>query len=314
MIYIYLSIKIYYDIQNRQGGKIMLDFRIDTFLAVCSCMNFTRAAKELNITQPAVSQHIRHLEENYQTKLFQYEGKKISLTKAGELLRNAALTMTHDEKFLQQQMSRAEEDIKRITFGATMTVGEVVMSDIIARYLKEYPDVKLHMEVANTKELLARLDNGGIDFALVEGFFPKREYDFWHYSTEAYIGVCSAGYDFTKSPKKMEDLFGERLLLRENGSGTREVLTRFLDSQNLSTEDFMQTAEIGSLHTIKELVKAGCGITFLYEVAVREELQNKTMKKIELENFHLMHDFTFIWRKGSIYSEMYTALFRQFTG
>lgn len=290
----------------------MLDFRVETFLVVCRHMNFTRAAKELNITQPAVSQHIRHLEENYQKKLFQYEGKKISLTKAGELLRNAALTMTHDEMFLLQQMNQAEEGVQCITFGATMTVGEVVMSDVIARYLKKYPEVKLHMEVANTKELLKRLDNGEIDFALVEGFFPKREYDFWHYSTEAYIGICSAGYDFLKQPEKMEDLFGERLLLRENGSGTREVLTRYLDSQNLSTENFKQTAEIGSLHTIKELVKAGCGITFLYEVAVREELQNKTIKKIQLKNFQVGHDFTFIWRKGSIYSEMYTTLFQQF--
>ena len=76
----------------------MLDFRMETFLAVCQCMNFTRASEQLNITQPAVSQHIRFLEKHYNTKLFRYEGKKLMLTGAGEILRNASLTMKHDER------------------------------------------------------------------------------------------------------------------------------------------------------------------------------------------------------------------------
>ena len=68
----------------------MLDFRMETFLAVCRYMNFTRAAEKLNITQPAVSQHIRFLEKHYNTKLFRYEGKKLELTEAGEILKNAS--------------------------------------------------------------------------------------------------------------------------------------------------------------------------------------------------------------------------------
>ena len=290
----------------------MLDFRMDTFLTVCQCMNFTRASEKLNITQPAVSQHIRFLEKHYNTKLFRYEGKKLRLTGAGEILRNASLTMMHDEQSIQDEMRRTEEE-QEIRFGATRTVGDALMGRILENYLKRYPDAKIHMEVENTRDLLSRLDNGEIDFALVEGFFKKSEYDFQKYSDEEYIAVCSPDYRFGKNPDCIENLFQERLLLREQGSGTREVLERYLDAKNLAVRDFARVTEAGSLQTIKELTKAGCGITFLYEVAVREELEKGALNKIPLRDFRLSHEFTFIWRRGSIYAERYRELFQKFS-
>ena len=290
----------------------MLDFRMETFLAVCQCMNFTRASEQLNITQPAVSQHIRFLEKHYNTKLFRYEGKKLRLTGAGEILRNASLTMMHDEISMQSEMQKSEE-ADEIRFGATRTVGDTLMGGILEKYLREYPDADIHMVVENTRELLERLDDGRIDFALVEGFFKKSEYDYQKYSEENYIAVCSTDYQLWGNPDRIENLFQERLLLREEGSGTREVLERYLDSQNLSLSDFERTMEAGSLHTIKELTKSGCGITFLYEVAVREELKSGALIKIPLKDFQVTHEFTFIWRRGSIYADRYREIFRRFS-
>lgn len=290
----------------------MLDFRMETFLAVCQCMNFTRASEKLNITQPAVSQHIRFLEKHYNTKLFRYEGKKLKLTGAGEILRNASLTMMHDELSMQNEMQNAEEE-SEIRFGATKTIGDVLMGKILRKYLADYPDTGIHMIVDNTQELLKRLDEGAIDFAFVEGFFKKNEYDYQKYSDENYIAVCSADYTFEKEPRRIEDLFGERLLLREEGSGTREVLERYLDANNLSIGDFGKTMEVGSLQAIRELTKAGCGITFLYEAAVREDLENGVLKKILLQDFAVSHEFAFIWRRGSIYADRYREIFRRFS-
>lgn len=290
----------------------MLDFRMETFLAVCQCMNFTRASEKLNITQPAVSQHIRFLERHYDTKLFQYEGKKLKLTKAGEILRSASLTMKHDELSLLNKMQSSDVN-EEIRFGATRTVGDALMSDVLEKYLGRYPDANIHMYVENTQELLKRLDEGKIDFALVEGFFKKNEYDSQRYSEEEYIAVCTPGYKFRRTPERIEDLFEERLLIREEGSGTREVLERYLGSQNLSLNDFVRKIETGSLHTIKELTKAGCGVTFLYEVAVREELKEGSLMRIPLKDFMLFHEFAFIWRRGSIYVDKYKELFRRFS-
>ena len=306
----------------------MLDFRMETFLTVCQCMNFTRASEKLNITQPAVSQHIHFLERHYNTKLFRYEGKKLKLTGAGEILRNASLTMMHDEISMQNQMQKSEKE-EEIRFGATRTVGDVLMGKMLERYLRAYPDAKICMIVENTQELLKRLDEGTIDFALVEGFFQKNEYDHQKYSDENYIAVCAPDYVFCEQqgdasgklqdavnsgePVAVENLFHERLLVREEGSGTREVLERCLDAQNLSIRDFGKVMEVGSLQTIKELTKAGCGITFLYETAVRDELKSGTLKRIILKGLDISHEFNFIWRRGSIYADRYKELFRRFS-
>ena len=294
----------------------MLDFRMETFLTVCQCMNFTRASEKLNITQPAVSQHIHFLEKHYNTKLFRYEGKKLKLTGAGEILRNASLTMMHDEISMQNQMQKTDEE-EEIHFGATRTVGDVLMGRILERYLRRYPDAKICMIVDNTQELLRKLDEGIIDFALVEGFFQKNEYDHQKYSDENYIAVCAPDYTFNSdkitTDVSVENLFHERLLVREEGSGTREVLERCLDAQNFSIHDFDKVMEVGSLQTIRELTKAGCGITFLYETAVRDELREGTLKRIPLKGFEISHEFSFIWRRGSIYADRYKEIFRRFS-
>ena len=290
----------------------MLDFRMETFLTVCQFMNFTRASEKLNITQPAVSQHIRFLEKHYNTKLFRYEGKKLKLTGAGEILRNASLTMMHDELSMLNEMQRTKE-AEELRFGATRTVGDVLMGKILSRYLEAYPDAHIRMIVENTQELLNRLDEGAIDFALIEGFFPKNEYDSQKYSEEEYIAVCARDYQFHEEPVSIENLFQERLLLREEGSGTREVLERCLDAHNLGIGDFARVMEAGSLQTIKELTKAGCGITFLYGAAVQDELKEGTLRYIPLADFRIFHEFNFIWRRGSIYAERYREIFQRFS-
>lgn len=97
----------------------------------------------------------------------------------------------------------------------------------------------------------------------------------------------------------------ERIIIREKGSGTREILERNLEARNLSVEDFRHTVEIGGMNAIKTLVEAGYGITFLYEAAVRNELNNGVLKEIKLKDFNMLHDFKFIWNKGSVFSDHY---------
>ena len=207
---------------------------------------------------------------------------------------------------LRMQARRAsnEETKEALRRAVGRILGISQIHEILARQSGENVD---------WQELLGRLDGGEIDFALVEGFFKKSEYDFQKYSDENYIAVCSPDYAFRQEPDCIENLFQERLLLREAGSGTREVLERYLDAKNLSVSDFERVTEAGSLQTIKELTKAGCGITFLYEVAVREELESGMLRKIPLRDFQVSHEFTFIWRRGSIYAEQYREVFRRFS-
>ena len=169
----------------------MQDFRMETFLAVCKYMNFTKAANALNLTQPAVSQHIHYLENAYGVPLFEQSGKKIFLTEAGEILCRAALTMKHDEEHMKQRMLNTRIKTQNYSFGVTLTVAEFMLLDDLKSFILSHPDSRIRMQVENTRELLRRLDSSEIDFAIVEGDFPRDEYDFLPYKTEDYVAVAA---------------------------------------------------------------------------------------------------------------------------
>lgn len=290
----------------------MLDFRINTFLTVCEYMNFTKAAEILCITQPAVSQHIKYLESIYNTRLFEYEGKKIKITKAGQLLYQTAITMKHDEAYLKEKIEKEQLGIASIKFGATLTIGEFILPPKLHNYLSKNNNIKLTMIVENTKELLYKLEHGEIDFALVEGYFVKNEYEYISYSKENYICVVGKNYKFKKQPQILEDLLNETLIVREKGSGTRDIFEKNLEEQNLTINDFSKVIEIGNINTIKYLVKNNDGITTLYEAAVKEELENGTLKKVEIEDLQKNHYFYAIWRKNSAFESLYKDIISEF--
>ena len=246
--------------------------------------------------------------------MFAYEGKKAVLTEAGRLLLEAAQTVKHDDAFLREQLARLEDGHRRLHFGATLTVGAYVMPAAVGAYLRRHPDARVQMEVANTRELLGRLDAGKLDFAVVEGFFDKTSYDHLRYASEPFVAVCAPGYPLPPEAKRLADLLGERLITREPGSGTRTILEKHLELQNLTLGDFRQVMEISSLEALKSLAMEGCGVTFLYQAAVRCELADGRLREIELEDFRYRHDFTFLWRKNSVFPAWYHRLFHELGG
>lgn len=289
----------------------MVEHRMLTFLTVCQYMNFTKAAEELNVTQPAVSQHIHYLEEEYGVKLFALQGKKMALTEEGKVFLNYAKTMRHNEICLREKLEVVKKKKVRLNFGATLTIGEYLMPDCLSKYLKRHPDSMVRMQVANTKELLEKMDMGELEFAFIEGYFSKEEYDSLFFSREEYIAVCGNHYPFQKEPVRLEDLFLERMIIRECGSGTREIFEKAIAEQNVNLNDFEYITEIGNIQTIKTLVQENLGITFLYRTAVQEQLEEGTLRELPLENFQSCHDFNCVFRKGSTFEEEFRTLFQE---
>ena len=288
----------------------MLDFRMDTFLALCRTMNYTRAAEELNITQPAVTQHIQYLQRHYGVKLFQYRDKHLFLTEAGAALRSAALTMEHDERELMEHLPLLQKGMQHLRLGATLTVGEYALPPHLGRYMKRHPDVALHLVVGSTRRLLEGLNRGELDAAVVEGYFAKREYDAIRWSMEPYVCVCAAG-SALEGPMELEDLFTQTLILRDPESGTRDILERALLERNFQLSDFRRVVEINDLTVIKQLVEQNCGITFLYRRAVERELEEGQLRQVFLRGWEVQHEFTFLWRKGSVFEQNYRRLYAQ---
>lgn len=289
----------------------MLDFRVYTFLAVCDHMNFTKAAEALHVTQPAVSQHIRYLETFYGVRLFASEGKKIHLTPAGKKLLYAATTIKNDELFLKDLLRCVPSQSPALRFGTTRTIGESVISAPLAEYIHRHPEANISVAIGNTDELLHKLTTGEIQFALVEGYYKQELYDSLVYRTEPFIPVCAAGHPFKREPGRIKDLLAEHLLIREPGSGTRDILEKNLEINNIHLDDFENITEIGSMHVILQLLEKDAGITFLYKTAVEQGIRDGAVRELHLRDFQMEHDFAFIWNKGSIYGEEYRAICRE---
>jgi len=279
----------------------MQDFRNATFLSVCKTMNYTQSARELNVTQPAVSQHITYLERAYNTFLFVYQKRKLTLTPAGVLLRDALTVANHNERTLKDHIAALSDARRTLNLGVTMTAGEYVLARPLAQYLALEPMIQTRVVASDTKRLLSLLQNDTIDCALVEGFFDKSKFGWELFSAEELILVCAPGHRFAKRPARFEDLLGEHLLIREEGSGTRAVLEHELAAQNLSPGSFSRVTEISSPNIIKTFVEHDYGVSFLYRAAVRSELAEKRLKAVALGSISIKHDMTFVWLEGSLF-------------
>lgn len=287
----------------------MLDYRHETFLMLCACGSFTKAAERLHITQPAVSQHIKYLEEHYGCTLFDTSNRKISLTPQGELLREFATTVSSDSQHLKENIQNFQADAIHFSFGATLSIGEYVMPAILSRLLTEYPDITFHMTVANTKTLLEQLNSGELDFILVEGLFDKTQYDTTLFSLENFIPVCSPKSEFANQEIQFESLKNNRLILREHGSGTREIFEHILQDRNYSLHTFDQIIEIGNMEAIKQMVSNGLGITFLFEVAAKREIESGSLAMIQIADFSEQREFNFVTLKNSFFREQYLEIY-----
>ena len=271
----------------------MLDYRTHTFLEVYRQRSFTRAAENLLITQPAASQHIRQMETHYGCTLFVKTGRGIEPTAAADLLYQRLLTMENDEARLAIEavaLAAEPSDTREapLRLGCTRTIADYTAPRLMAEHLSTHPQAEVALLTGNTRELVRSLEEGTIDFALVEGFFDRQRFD---------VETLS-----------VRDLLGERLILREAGSGTREILEKHLAARDLAVTDFAGIVEIESIPTIKACVRGGAGITFLYRVAVEEELARGKLADITPDDFAIEHDFCLIWQRGSQYAPRYRSL------
>lgn len=290
----------------------MIDFRINTFLTLSKVLNYTKTAQLLHITQPAVSQHIKFLENKYGVKLFKYDGRNLNLTRAGETLYDFSLAMKSSSDKILKALPLLEEENYNLKFGTTLTIGEYIMSPLLKDIIKKYPNIRITMIVGNTKNLLEKLKSGEIDFAILEGHFDKSKYSSKVFSKENFIGVCAQNNILSNKKIDFDEIFNQRLIFREVGSGTREIFEKILYEQNNTMNSFKDILEIGNISVIKNLVKNNFGITFLYEKAVEIEISNGELMKLDIKDFNIKREFNFVYLKNSLHEKEYLNWFDLF--
>lgn len=276
----------------------MIDNKLQTFLMLCETRNYSLTAKELNITQPAVSQHIQYLENYYDVNLISQKGKNFSLTEEGKALQQYAKTLKANSDRIFPLLHRIKNHIRSLNFGATLTIGENTVPPILSKIFNEDPNLNVSVAVENTQVLQKMLWEGKIDFALLEGHFNQNQFDFKLISMEPFIAVCSPENQLADTTSNLENLLNQNLILREPGSGTRDVLEQELYNQNLNIESFRRRIVVGNMNAIKKLCHENIGITFMYREAIINELSNGYLKEIPMQNFSISHPFSFVYLKN----------------
>ena len=263
-----------------------MDTKLHTFLTLCQTMNYRLAADRLHLSQPAVTKQIQALEQSLQTKLFYYDGHTLHKTEKCLLLERYAITRQY--QFEELQLAIAEKERKLLRIGATKTIGDYVLIDGIRNYLND-PSHELSLVVDNTKHLLQMLDENQLDFAVIEGNFSKTKYDSYLLRMEPFVGICAKDSALCGREVSIDALLKETIIIREEGSGTRRIFEERLAASGYELNDFSRKVSISSFVSIKALVAAGIGISFLYQSVVDREENIGTFTVEGLTEPHAFH-------------------------
>jgi DNA-binding transcriptional LysR family regulator len=275
-------------------------------------MNYTAAANDLNLTQPAVSKHIHSLEEYYHVKLFEYHNRTLTLTKEGIYLKNAMNAMNHDTLRVKNEITQTNHR-RKLKIGATLSIGNFYLPEPLIKYLKTNADIDVSITIADTKELLKCLDSGELDFILCEGNFNKSDYSHRLLKNSWLKAFCGIDYDIT-GITHIEDLFCHRVLLREKGSGTREIFEYYLNQKGYGVDSFESCYEINNAELIIKMLEDNMGFSVLYSDVCEKLAKEGKMKEIPLEDMNLIHEFNAVWAKGSIYGGEYENIISHLLG
>jgi DNA-binding transcriptional LysR family regulator len=245
-----------------------------------------RAARRLRISQPAVSKQLQALEQAVGAALVDRLPRGVRLTAAGELLAGyATRVMT-----LAADAERALAELQglvagRLTVGASTTIGTYFLPGLLADYRERHPGIELHLEVANTHVIQRSLHERRVDIALTEGFVHLPELRARVFLADELVPIVPVRHPLARGGAvRLERFCAEPLLMREPGSGTREVIEAALAKRGIEITPLMT---LGSTEAIKRSVAAGVGVAFVSSLTVRQELEDRRLATVALRGFRL---------------------------
>ncbi|MGY0693486.1 LysR family transcriptional regulator [Virgibacillus sp. FSP13] len=270
-----------------------MDQHLQVFITVAEKKNFSRAAEELHMTQPAVSQYIRTFEDNIGTRLLERTNKYVRLNKAGEIVYHHAKEIlglyTNMQHLVDDLVNKANGPL---SIGASYTFGEYILPRIIAKLLETYPEIQPAVTIGNTSEIADLVSSHQLDVGIVEGHFKGQELTVEEFAEDYMVVVASANNKLThKEYVTIKDLEHQTWIVRENGSGTREATEKMFCHFDFFPAKRMN---FGSTQPIKEAVESGLGVSLLSQWAIQKELRNGDLKLIQMEELPFSRQFSFI--------------------
>ncbi len=277
-------------------------FRLTVFRTVAEHLSFTQAAERLHLSQPAVTSHIKVIEEELAVRLFERSSGGIRLTLAGEKLFAFALEAQRmTEQALQSIGVLTGEHLGRLRLGASTTIAQYVLPSLLARFVRLHSCVDLSVISANTADVVAEMLANRIDLGLIEGPPGASDVKVETFVPDEIVVIAGESHVFSDGEEYRvidpEDLVGEPLLVRERGSGTRRVVEDALRKAGVDPRILRIVMELDSTEAIKSGVEAGLGIGFVSRWALRSEQTNR-FSVIPVRGLKIVRHFQFIYPSG----------------
>jgi DNA-binding transcriptional LysR family regulator len=283
----------------------MADRRLQVFHAVAKHLSFTKAAETLFMTQPAVTFQIKQLEEHLNTRLFDRAQGRIALTPAGQLaleyaVRILALSAELDTRLKELSGQAAGP----LLIGASMTVGEYVLPQLIGKFKARFPAVVPTLFVGNSEAVQERVAERTLDLGFIEGDSHLSSLLSEVCCADELQVVCAPAHALAKEPFALPaSLTRHPYVGREAGSGTRAVIDRYLQNAGVSPESLDTVVELGSPEAIKGLVATGLGFAIMSRVIVAKELRLGELAQVPLKPA-LIRDFSVVYPKERFHSKL----------
>lgn len=278
----------------------MFDYRIRVFFTVANRLSFSRAAEELHITQPAITRHIRQIEDHFGQKLFERKGNSIALTEAGNLLYNHSKRILQEYKELEFDMNALvdrTEGILRIA--ASTTVAQYVLPVVLAKFHRQYPKVKVSLISANTEDVEKAVLESNAELGFIEGRSKNRELAYQPFLKDEIVPVVGAGHPlFNANTIVPQDLKTQPLVLREEGSGTLEIILQELRKVGIVYNDLNVEMRLGSSESIKSYLGDDRSMAFLSVNTILKELKSGELGIVDVTGLSLERDFYYIFKQG----------------
>lgn len=290
----------------------MSDFRLRVFRSAARNLSFTKASQELCISQPAVSRHIRELEEGYGVQLFERNGARVVLTDAGGMLLERCERLLEEYDRLDYDMSLLRHRPEgKLSVGASTTVAQYVLPPIMARFLDRFPRVELALVNGNSREVEEALLAHRVQVGLVEGLTRRPDLRYTHFLRDELVAVVGASHPLAEADELTPDaLRSIPLVLRENGSGTLDVIARALAEHNLKLSDLHVRIHLGSTESIKLYLEHSDCMGIVSVRAVRRELYDGRLHVVEIAGLRMQRDFHLVEPQGA--GDGLGALFARF--
>lgn len=289
----------------------MIDSKLKTLLAIVDCGSYTKAAETLNLSQPAVSYHIRQLEDELGITVFYSYRRAPLLTPEGEVLVKYARRLMSIAENAVRELEDCSRSIRHFNVGITPTVGESLAAQVFASYCGEHPRTTISIFANNIEEIYDKLLNYELDWAIADGALPEKQLETILLDTDYLSLITAPEHEFAgKASVSLDMLKSQRMILRGETAGTRRMFESVLTRNDLSIRDFSVVLETDSVAVIKDLVMKNMGVSIMAHSAFREDEAAGRLVSVPIDGVRMTRSIVIAYRRGFEHPEVFQDIRR----